>query len=356
MFTGLLRVMVLLAIITGATLFGGPAFNGPAPASASVGCTTISLEMPTTPDCEAEIAANPQPNVTPLEADRQALALYTFMRLAHGEDGTEQVSVYDAPDGGLLRFIDPGFNYVTIRQRVEGWVEINTDEWVREADLLVTQPSTFAGVQILEPLQYPLAWVLINTYTAEVPGGPQIIERERLHYRYEWVNIYATVNIDGHNWYLIGPNEWVYHTWMGLAQPAARPEGVSGRWIVVDLYEQTLVAYEDDRMVFATLVSSGLPDWGTNEGLFHIWARLQYDHMTGAEGAADYYYLENVPYTMYFDADISLHGTYWHNGFGYRHSHGCVNLSITDAKWLFNWTSVEEFEEAPVYVYSSGQY
>ena len=41
----------------------------------------------------------------------------------------------------------------------------------------------------------------------------------------------------------------------------------------------------------------------------------------------DFYYLEDVPWTMYFDEARALHGAYWHNGFGYPHSHGCVNLS-----------------------------
>jgi lipoprotein-anchoring transpeptidase ErfK/SrfK len=58
---------------------------------------------------------------------------------------------------------------------------------------------------------------------------------------------------------------------------------------------------------------------------------------------------------MYFDDEIGLHGTYWHDGFGYRHSHGCVNLTITDAHWLYEWTT-GGYEDAYVYVYSSGQY
>jgi lipoprotein-anchoring transpeptidase ErfK/SrfK len=52
------------------------------------------------------------------------------------------------------------------------------------------------------------------------------------------------------------------------------------------------------------------------------------------------YYLENVPYVMYFYQDYALHGTYWHNNFGTPMSHGCVNLPTADAGWLFNWTSI----------------
>jgi lipoprotein-anchoring transpeptidase ErfK/SrfK len=52
---------------------------------------------------------------------------------------------------------------------------------------------------------------------------------------------------------------------------------------------------------------------------------------------------------LYFDGSIGLHGTFWHNGFGYRHSRGCVNLSISDAKWLYNFADVG----TPVYVWRS---
>jgi len=139
--------------------------------------------------------------------------------------------------------------------------------------------------------------------------------------------------------------------------PTARPADVKGRWIAVDLYEQVLVAYEDDHMVFATMISSGLPrqGLGTNQGLFRIWARLQSTRMSGDMGGPLAYDLPNVPWVMYFDNSISLHGTYWHDGFGYRHSHGCVNMSITDAHWLYDWTD-NFFSDTWVYVYSSRDY
>jgi lipoprotein-anchoring transpeptidase ErfK/SrfK len=62
--------------------------------------------------------------------------------------------------------------------------------------------------------------------------------------------------------------------------------------------------------------------------------------MSGAEGQVDYYYLEDIPYIMYFDQlnAIGLHGTYWHDRFGYKHSHGCVNMTILDAEWTFKWS------------------
>ena len=84
--------------------------------------------------------------------------------------------------------------------------------------------------------------------------------------------------------------------------------------------------------------------------------------MSGAYSQPDFYYLQEVPWTMYFDDQIALHGAYWHDGFGFRRSHGCVNLTITDAHWLFQWAESEYNYRAgdlvgpAVYVYSSGVY
>jgi lipoprotein-anchoring transpeptidase ErfK/SrfK len=163
---------------------------------------------------------------------------------------------------------------------------------------------------------------------------------------------------DGWEWYLVAPGQWVQQIRVAKVAPIRRPDGIgpNDRWVAVDLYEQTAVAYQGDKMVFATLVSSGLPQWSTEEGLFQIYERHESARMSGAEGQKDFYFIEEVPWVMYFDGDISLHGTYWHDRFGYRQSHGCINLSIMDAWWLYQWTSDEQYQNAFVYVYSSGQY
>ena len=92
-------------------------------------------------------------------------------------------------------------------------------------------------------------------------------------------------------------------------------------------------------MVYATLVSSGLRQWPTAKGLFRIHTKITWGPMSGREGKPDFYSLEDVPWSMYFFEDYALHGAYWHDGFGYQHSHGCVNLAPLDAKWLYDWTT-----------------
>lgn len=296
----------------------------------------------------ADIAAYPVPRVTVIPVDESRLYNRTYQRVL------QSVTIFDAPNGNPIGTLDPGFNFFTTLNRVDNWVEVNPGQWVQDEYLGGARISQFSGVLINEPLVYPIAWFLLDTKPSTRPGaepepGTPFIPR------YTLTNIYAFAEVDGWIWYLVGPDQWVHQTRMGKITPVERPEGVSGRWIAVDLYEQTLVAYEDDTPVFATLVSSGLPEWPTREGLFQIWGRYEQTPMSGAEGAPDFYYLEEVPWTMYFDGEIALHGTYWHDGFGYRHSHGCVNLTITDSHWLFEWTA-DGYEDAHVYVYSSGAY
>lgn len=125
-----------------------------------------------------------------------------------------------------------------------------------------------------------------------------------------------------------------------VGQPANRPFGVKRdeNWIDVDLTTQTLNAYEGSELVYTTKISSGTNENPTVTGMFRVWLRFESQTMDGSRLGYDYY-LENVPYVMYFFEDYALHGAYWHNNFGYQMSHGCVNLSPSDAGWLYNWSA-----------------
>ena len=112
-------------------------------------------------------------------------------------------------------------------------------------------------------------------------------------------------------------------------------EGNRERWIDVNISEQRVYAYEGNVVVNSFLVSTGLPETPTVTGRYQIWVKVRIQDMSGPG-----YYLKDVPYVMYFYEDYGLHGTYWHNNFGRPMSRGCVNLTIDDAKWLYNWASV----------------
>ena len=115
------------------------------------------------------------------------------------------------------------------------------------------------------------------------------------------------------------------------------------RWIDIDLSEQKLRAWEGDSLFLETSISSGLPHTPTPTGEFRIWTKFRATKMEGGQGKY-YYYLPNVPYVMFFNNDsvsqykgFSLHGTYWHDDFGTRRSHGCVNLPTPVAETLYYW-------------------
>ncbi|GAB4505202.1 MAG: hypothetical protein Fur0043_21970 [Anaerolineales bacterium] len=108
--------------------------------------------------------------------------------------------------------------------------------------------------------------------------------------------------------------------------------GNGGRWIDINLSEQRLYAYEGDAVVNVFIMSSGTWAHPTVTGTFKIWNKTRVQDMSGPG-----YYLPNVPYVMYFYKDYGIHGTYWHNNFGTPMSHGCVNLTIPDAEWLYYW-------------------
>lgn len=127
-----------------------------------------------------------------------------------------------------------------------------------------------------------------------------------------------------------------------FAEPENSVLGVSSgeeKWIEIDLTEQKLIAWEGSMKFLESVISSG--KWNrTPKGEFNIWAKFKYAKMSGGNKEDNtYYYLPNVPYTMYFYKGFGLHGTYWHNNFGEPMSHGCINLPTLAAEKLFYWTT-----------------
>ncbi|MFQ5400480.1 MAG: L,D-transpeptidase [Anaerolineae bacterium] len=259
-------------------------------------------------------------------------------------------NVYPEPSESAapVRNVGDGFLFATVLGSVENtgklWYKINYGEYVRAEDLELVEISAFSGVVVNRQPERPFGWMIVDYWYSNEPGGELQMNAMKLP-RYTFFEVYDAVKADdGWIWYNIGNGRWMRQTYVSLVDADARPEDVGEDefWVEVDLYEQSFAAYEGDRMVYAGLVSSGLKRWPTNEGLFQVWSRFEQTKMSGAEGKVDYYFIEDVPHTMYFDWDIALHGAYWHDRFGYKHSHGCVNMPPLDAEWVFNWS-----EQAP---------
>ena len=242
------------------------------------------------------------------------------------------------------RSLGTGFIYVSYSDRydVEGKVvyQIGPGEFIRGDHVSRISTPTFRGLLFSETPKKAFGWIMtmVNSYVN--PGYDQPMT-QKTYYRFQVVQIYDAVTVGDFDWYMVGPGEWIEQRQIAVVQPdIEKPEEIQGsRWISVNLYEQTIAAYENDELVFASLISSGLRGWWTRPGVFQVYQKYQADGMQGAFEAdrSDFYYLEDVPWVLYYDEDRALHGAYWHNNFGWQQSHGCVNLSPADAQWLFDW-------------------
>jgi lipoprotein-anchoring transpeptidase ErfK/SrfK len=275
---------------------------------------------------------HPTPDVTPIPVDTEQVSAFTFFRVRPG------AGRYDAPNGNQIGAVGDGLNFVSIYERRDGFAKMRDGSWLRLDDLEKTFASAFAGVTLRQPLAYPMAWLVQTAIPAEYPGGPSLAGRPAIK-RYTLVHIYHTVRKGQWDWFLIGPGQWIEQRKVSKVDPQLSPPTppTTGNWVAVDLYEQVMVAYQDQTPVAASLVSTGLPPLNTQLGTFKVYQRLERTPLRGSMGEADGYSLPNVPYAMFFDGEIGFHGVYWHDGFGFMRSHGCVNLSISDARWLFEW-------------------
>lgn len=151
---------------------------------------------------------------------------------------------------------------------------------------------------------------------------------------------------DDGDWRQIGESRWVRQQHLNEVRIIDTPEDVAkqtrvdetgnDQWIDVDVHEQVLVAYRGSNPVYATLVSSGRGS-PTPLGDYPIWAKVASIDMSNQDYEDNAYLVEGVPWVLLFQGHNALHGAYWHDRFGHRKSHGCVNLAPLDARWIFEW-------------------
>jgi lipoprotein-anchoring transpeptidase ErfK/SrfK len=116
------------------------------------------------------------------------------------------------------------------------------------------------------------------------------------------------------------------------------PMGKLGpKWIELDLSTQMLVAYEGQTPVYSARMSSGRSRFPTVVGSYRIYLKYKTQRMRGMQGTPEEYDIPNVPNVMYFYSGYAIHGVWWHTNFGTPASHGCINLSQANAKWMFDW-------------------
>ncbi len=243
-------------------------------------------------------------------------------------------------------FLFVSYEYTEVLNDVRVYM-IAPGVWMNAFDVHRIGPTNFQGLLFSRTPRNPFGWILTPVEKRSAPNyGPGSATGSWLN-RLDIVQAYGFEEINGTEWVKISPDDWIEKRYVSLVRPMnkAPSEAIGKRWIDVNLYEQTIAVYENNRLVFATIISSGIEPFWTRPGLFQVREKLEVTPMSGAFEAdrSDYYYLEDVPWAMYFDEARAFHGAYWHNGYGYPRSHGCVNMSPGDAQWLFNWAEIGDW-------------
>ncbi|MCA9648934.1 MAG: L,D-transpeptidase [Myxococcales bacterium] len=221
------------------------------------------------------------------------------------------------------------------------------DRVVRESDVLRKEPSDFAGRDTLErpiPEGAVMGWSITWPH-AIVRAEPHADAEERgrlpLHEelllrgepRVEHGETWQPVESPAAGWVLADEIRW----WVPMDPPTElRADEI---WLDVDLDQQMLALRRGPAVEMLTLVSSGNWKHGTPVGLFRIEGKWAWADMRSRAGDDEAYFVEGVPWVQYFRGRYALHGTFWHNRFGRRTSHGCINLSAHDARWVYERTS-----------------
>jgi hypothetical protein len=265
-----------------------------------------------------------------------------------GKDGSLGYRVLETAEEGVpdAQFL-PGFGVALMRS---GRKSIDGDPfgltthglWVPMRDLSgpVAPPTPLAADFTPEET----AWVIVEKATvSSAPRGSRVRTLPNL----TRVTVLERKGQGRDAWLRIGEKEWLRAHDTTSAVRTSPPEGLfpEERWIDVDLERQVLTAYAGERPLFSMPVSTGRGKQGTElatpRGVHRLWVKLRTSDMDNLENleAHESYAIQAVPWVMYFDRGYGLHGAFWHQAFGRVQSHGCVNLTPSDAERLFQWTS-----------------
>ena len=216
--------------------------------------------------------------------------------------------------------------------------------WVQPVDTVTNPVATeIPATGALGEITLPYADSFYGINVSPSPGP-------RLYFATtHWITDVVTDKSDGSLWYKAydAATQAHYYTrpaWVHLfppdeLAPLSPQVPPNEKHIEIYLDRQLLLAYEWDTLVYAARVATGRKNFESPIGIFHSFHKRPTYHMFGGADEFSVFDLPGVPWDTYItDSGVALHGTYWHNDFGRTHSHGCINMTPQDAKWIFRWT------------------
>jgi hypothetical protein len=291
--------------------------------------------------CEAHVEPSPDPPGVPVDDlathGKRLPQRYAFVKY----DGTR---AYAHPSDYFRNDYQEAFGksfglVITGEQVYEGVAFVRTRRhlWVERGSVRFVEGSAFEGERLRRGEPLDVAWVSVRPAKVfEHPNGKAV----RTLPRHAVVHVASTRGA----WARLVRGGFMKRAALAHPKRTTPPEGVgpADRWIDVDIAQQTLVAYEGSTPRFATLVSTGRDTKSsrTPVGVFRLWVKLDYSDMDDLErtDVDKNYAIQDVPWVQFFEGSYGFHAAFWHDDFGRRRSHGCINLSPADARYLFAFT------------------
>ncbi|WP_157596377.1 L,D-transpeptidase family protein [Plesiocystis pacifica] len=244
----------------------------------------------------------------------------------------------------VKEYLNAGYYVTVASEHVHAkrhFLKTNRGVYARKYQLGKKDGSEFRGRVLSGADDLPMYFIVREVEFQERMGDTGLIEatgekpERRTTHAFE-----RKVRIGDYDYYEDAEGKLLRAYAVGVAEKIKRPPGIESEehWVHVDLSEQTLVAYIGDRPVFATIVSTGKEKGMTPVGVHRVQSKFIVTSMRDQPVEDEAYSIEDVPWTQYFSNNVALHGAFWHGGFGLVRSHGCVNLSPADARWLFGFT------------------
>ncbi len=281
-------------------------------------------------------------------SDQPLLRVTNLWQHVRGEPTTESDIVHTLVENDVVR----------VRRVIEGqWTYVNNNLWLETR-------FGYINAAFVQPMYYHLPqpprsdlgggrWAEVIVPTSEAYYQPDPSKKDKfagLIYYGCVLNVRELVRgADGNSWYKVKEvyqRMYIRATHVRLI-PAAdltpiTPEiAPKDKHIVLFTDQQLAVAYEYGQPVWSHPMSSGINDEDTPVGEYYVFDKRAGTRMTSGTASADpgHYDLPGVAYVSYFTGKgVGLHGTYWHNDYGRKRSHGCVNFPNEAARWLWRWT------------------
>lgn len=351
-------------------VYAEPSFEAPLRGRIVRGESFLVYEHRDAPDCKkpwAQVAEggwiclertevdDAEPRSLPKLAEGALLPFVYVRHRGHKDPSTPAIPVYssvaafnrgDAPIDNLPAYGSYAFERSIYNKGKR--VYVTASRRAVPADQLVEfKPSEFSGEELDErtiPDGATLAWAVRWKTLIHETHDPEsaVVGRVGYHEPLFVKQGEGVKGADGERWFEVfevdGQRGWISDHDVQRFLPVAPPTPILAGQITidVDLEQQVLSVWREGTPVFATLISSGKPGDSTPVGLYRIESKWAYSKMESLSTAPEPYYVDAVPWAMYFDGRYALHAAYWHDLFGHRLSHGCVNLSPSDAKRVFD--------------------